>query len=123
MAIELSDTLDTPVAPGSAGGDALVAPGSAGGDALVAPGSAGGDALVAPDSAGGDALVASDTTGGSDIPSYPGASEKTISLDELSGVLGEPVISNVDLTVIEVMPKKMSEHVKSCWGMLMGDLA
>ena len=112
MAIELSDTLDTPVAPGSAGGDALVAPGSAGRDALVAPGSAGGDALVAPD-----------TTGGSDTLRYPGASEKTISLDELSGVLGEPVISNVDLTVIEVMPKKMSEHVKSCWGMLMGDLA
>ena len=90
MAIELSDTLDTPVAPGSAGGDALVVP---------------------------------DTTGGSDTLRYPGASEKTISLDELSGVLGEPVISNVDLTVIEVMPKKMSEHVKSCWGMLMGDLA
>lgn len=113
MAIELSDTLDTPVAQG-----APVAPGAPG-----APGSAGGDALVAPGSAGGDALVAPDTTGGSDTLRYPGASEKTISLDELSGVLGEPVISNVDLTVIEVMPKKMSEHVKSCWGMLMGDLA
>ena len=99
MAIELSDTLDTPVAQG----------------APVAPGASG--------SAGGDALVAPDTTGGSDTLRYPGASEKTISLDELSGVLGEPVISNVDLTVIEVMPKKISEHVKSCWGMLMGDLA
>ena len=100
MAIELSDTFDTPVAQG-----APVAPG--------APGSAGGDALVAPGSAGGN----------DNLDTLPGTSEKTISLDELSGVLGEPVVSNVDLTVIEVIPKKMSEHVKSCWGMLMGDLA